>query len=112
MSFATLTLAAALVGAACGVHGQVPAAARYLLPLVLALSVASWWRRRPRVSLALVSTGFALAAAILAADTRDRALHSTLRALLEARYGHFALETLTGDVSADPLIARFRIVED
>ena len=111
-SLGTLTAVAVLIGATCGARVAVPSEARWLLLILLLAAATCWHRDRARLVIAFLLTGFALAAALLAHDARDRALHSRLRDLLDARYGHFALATPAGDPAPDPLPTRFEVVED
>jgi competence protein ComEC len=112
ISSGTLTFLAVLIGAIYGAQQHVPDATRWLLPILLVAAAASWYCGRPRQCLAVAMAGFALGAALLAQHARQRATESPLRALLDARYGHFALDSLADEPASEPIPTRFEILED
>lgn len=104
---------ALIVGAVAGT--SLDSSLRVALPLLPALCVGAamaWWRRFHRFACVLSLAGFALAAAILADDARDKALHPSLRATLEQRVGGFAIESLGPEHDHDPILVRARLTED
>ena len=60
----------------------------------------------------LTGLGFALAAMLLAHDARTRALASPLREALDAKYGHFVLDTPARGPIPELITTRFEIVQD
>jgi competence protein ComEC len=101
-----------LIGSVCGLY--LPAIAS-LTWLCGGLAVGGWvaWRaeRDRAVTLAMLG-GFFCVGMCLAADARDQALHTPLRALLDREIGGFAIESLGPAASHDPLLVRVRLVED
>jgi hypothetical protein len=65
--------------------------------LLLAASsgaLPAWWWRARATTIVMLAVGFFSAGALLTADARERALHSSLRAALDAEFGNFLIETL------------------
>lgn len=103
---------ALLTGAILGARVPVPAAARWLLPLILLATVVVWRRSQGRILLCLIASGCGLAAALLAQRALHDALDSPLRAVLDQRYGHFDIDALSRGATPAPIETRFEIVED
>ena len=82
------------------------------LPVVCAASIVTWRRRWMRVTLVLLSAGFAAAGAALAADARRDALTPMLRAELNAAFGGFLIDTLGPEGDHDPVRVRAVLSED
>ena len=104
---------AVLSGAVAGTFGD--ASLALAPPVVAVLCVASaiaWWRRASRTVTACLVFGFLLAAAALAADARDDALHSPLRSLLDEQAGGFRIESLGPEIEHAPFLVRARLLED
>jgi competence protein ComEC len=112
-SVALLPAAVVIVGAVAGMHVD-PAwtQLRWLLPAIWIAAVLAWATCRPRVTVGATAAGFLLASLCLSADATDRARHSTLRAALDAEYGHFAIESMPPGGEHGPLQARARLLED
>ena len=66
----------------------------------------------PRLTVLALAAAFFFAAALLAADARDRALNTPLRALLAREVGGFALEAPGPGARHDPLPVQARLLED
>ena len=88
-------------------HGALPA-----LPIVWGAAVFAWRRRFHLSSAALAVVGFVLSALLLAADARERALHSPLRAALDETFGGFSIDTLGPEADHEPVPIRARLLED
>jgi competence protein ComEC len=111
-SVGLLPALALLAGAACGLFSPdawPPKLA--LIPLAIAGWIA-WWGGRGRMTAAALAVAFVCAAAVLAADARDRALRTPLRTLLDREVGGFALETPGPGARHDPLPVRARLLDD
>lgn len=83
-----------------------------LLPVLVAGAAWSWRRRADRLVTTVLALGFCVAGASLGADARARALHPTLRGVLDEEFGGFAIEALGPGGAHDPLPTRFHLVED
>ncbi len=107
--------ALASLGGAClgasGVAGPAPWAVWLpLLFLVIAIGGCAW--KQPALATLSVACGFFAAAALLGDRARDDALHPSLRRVLDARFGGFAIETI-GPAGEHPVQRlRVRLVED
>src|SRR4051794_11219444 len=101
---ATAVVVGAAIGTAFGAGNFALAPGMAWLPvLFLCLSLLAWYRGRvgrrhpvdgphlSRATVLLVAVGFLCAALVLGARGRDEALHPSLRTLLDAEYGGFAL---------------------
>jgi competence protein ComEC len=115
VSHLPVLLALALIA---GLAGGVLADAPLVLPASLALS-ASWAfallgyeRRWPRVQLAALSLAVAVSGSLLGSDAIDRALHTPLRALLEQRFGGFAIEGRDAGRVEEPIVIEGRLRDD
>jgi competence protein ComEC len=102
-----------LIGATLGLNGRLESSI-YAGTMVLACASAIglwWWRAGKAASLALV-LGFMTAGAALAADTRQRALHTPARELLNREFGEFLIDSLGPAGSHDPVLTRAILSED
>jgi len=105
-----LTLvAAAAVGISCPVPWRVTL---WLLPPLVVVAAVAWYRRADVVAVASVVAGFGLAGAALGAFATERAVETTLRALLDRQFGGFLLETQGPQGPHDPIRTRLRLTED
>ena len=86
--------------------------AAWLLPPIWGVAWCAWRRRRAMPACAALALGFAAAGAALGADARERALHASIRAALEAAVGGFAIETPGPAAAHDPVRTRLRPLED
>ena len=102
-------IAGAVVGTSldCSLRLSIP-----ILPVICAGAAISWWREYPRSACALCLAGFGLASAILAADARERALHPSLRTVLDKSVGSFLIETLGPEPDHAPILIRALLSED
>lgn len=73
---------------------------------------ALWWRGAPGFALPLTVSGYALAGALLAASAASGARETGLRAVLHARFGGFAVESVEPVGAHPPLRTRLRLTED
>ena len=118
---------ALLAGAVGGIVTGLPGGAlRDALPPLLAAAWASWaasdllGRRRgaghrrwsTACTFTLVLFAFGVCGVVLAADATERALHTTLRALLDEEHGGFVIDTLGPEGDHEPVMVRARLVED
>jgi hypothetical protein len=98
---------ALLAGAVCGfLPAFASPALKWALVVLAAVGWIAWWGGRGRVTAGALAVAFFYAAAILAADARDRALHTPLRTLLDCEVGGFALETSGPGARHDPMPVR------
>ena len=72
----------------------------------------AWWLGRDRTTVATLAAAFFCAAVGLAADAREQALQTPLRALLDREFGGFAIEALGPGARHDPLLVRVLLLED
>jgi competence protein ComEC len=82
------------------------------LPLLCVASAVAWWRHATSIAFALTLCGFACGGAAIATDSREHALHSTLRAALDARFGQFLIDGLGPEGDHEPLMIRAVLLED
>ena len=112
-SVALLPALALVCGAASGLWLDPLPEARASLLLLLAAASGTWCVARLHFfTVPILLCGFFLAAATVATDARDRALHTSLRALLDFHVGSFAIEDPEPSVRHDPLAIRALLVED
>ena len=112
-SVGLLPALAVIAGSLCGLHSQFPwRALVWVLPLVWVVAAVAWRRRYEWLIFATVAAGFWIGAAILAADVRETALHPSLRAVLNAEYGGFSIETLGPAGPHGPVRTRAVLTED
>ena len=104
---------ALLSGAVAGT--SIDASFRLALPALPLLCVAAgvaWRRDATSIAFALTLCGLACGGAALAADSREHALHSTLRAALDGRFGQFLIEGLGPEGDHESLMIRAVLLED
>ncbi len=82
------------------------------LPLACLGALAGWRCRSPRATLVAVVAGFLVSAAALSVDARERALHSSIRDVLDREFGGFQIESIGQAGRHDPLPSRVVLVED
>ena len=112
-SIALLPALAFVCGAGSGLWWDPLPEARSWLLLLLAAASGTWCvARLQSFTLPILLCGFFLAAATVAADARDRELHTSLRALLDRHVGSFAIEDPAPGARHDPLAVRAVLVED
>ena len=102
-----------LLGATLGLITRVNAwtcAAALLVTCLVAL--ASWWCRFPRTTLVAVLAGFLAGGAALSVNERERALHPSIRHILDREFGGFEVESIGPAGRHDPLPSRIVLVED
>jgi competence protein ComEC len=75
-------------------------------------AIVLWLRRSERAAILLVALGFISAGAALAADARERALHSSIRHVLDREFGGFAIESMGPAGRHEPVISRLLLLED
>jgi predicted membrane metal-binding protein len=104
---------ALLAGAAVGASTDVALrSALPILPILCAASAVAWWWKARWFAWVSAVSGFGFAAAILATDTREHALHPPLRTVLEQRVGGFLIESLGPENDHEPIIIRAELIED
>ena len=102
-----------LAGAVCGLRLPLSLAWLAWVTLILALGGwTAWWAGKDRATVVALAAAFFCAAVALAADARERALHTPLRALLDREVGGFAIETLGPAARHDPLLVRALLLDD
>ena len=112
-SVALLPAFALLAGAALALVGDAQVHhVSLLLPIVCLAACTAWLRRRSRATNVAVATGFYIAGFALAVDAREHALHSSLRTVLDAAYGHFAIETPAPGGEHQPVLLRAVLDQD
>ena len=103
---------ALLLGAVCGLQLSAVVGLTWLCGILVVGGWVAWWAERDRaVTLAMVG-GFFCVGMCLAADARNQALHTPLRALLDREIGGFAIDELGPPATHDPVQVRARLVED
>ena len=112
-SVAVLPALALVTGAAVGVESSVTAHVPLLVgPSALLVAVVGWACRAPRTTLVALFAGFFATSVAIAADARDRALHSSLRAALDAAFGGFSIDSIGPEGPHDPLLLRTVLLQD
>lgn len=102
--------AAFVLGTAGGIAG---AELLVLAPVLLVAGWIAWWRRCPHaVTGVLLAAGFLVVGATLAAEARDRAMSTPLRAELDRTFGGFAVGAPGAGGRHDPIAIRAVILED
>ena len=104
---------ALVIGAAFGAASNEDATSLiwWLWPVAGALALGCW-KAAPRVRVAALACGYAVLGAVLAAHAREAALHTSLRHLLETKYGEFAIDGLGPEGEHPPVVTRFVLRED
>lgn len=111
-SIALLPALALVAGAAFAIRLSAPAFTLAFLVLCVAAAALAVWRSAAWVVLAATTVGCAAAGALLADHDRDRALHTSLRDLLERRVGGFALSGVQVGRMEVPLQSRMLVTDD
>jgi competence protein ComEC len=103
-----------VAGAAAGVQmsASTPHVPLLVAPCALAIAVLAWACRAPRVTCAALLAGFFAVAFAIAADARDRALYTSLRAVLDAAFGGFSIDSIGPEGPHDPLPLRAVLLQD
>jgi competence protein ComEC len=102
-----------LIGATLGLITNVTAwTYAAALPLACLGALAGWRRRSLRATLVALVGGFLVGGAALSANARERALHSSIRELLEREFGGFRIESIGPAGRHDPVASRVVLVED
>ncbi len=110
---ALLPAIALIAGTAGGISFSIPwHAAVCALPLLAMVATVAWRRRSQRITIALIACAFGCAGAVLGAQSREAAVDSPLRALLDSEIGGFSLETFGPPGKHDPIPTRLRLTED
>jgi competence protein ComEC len=100
-------------GAACApLVGNVAGLLLWLPPLLLLASAVAWRRRAGRAAVAGVMLGFWACSLVLTAKAADRALHPSLRQILDREIGGFDISTLGPEGDHDPILTRGMLAED
>jgi competence protein ComEC len=100
-------------GAVCApVVGDVAGLLLWLPPLLLLASAIAWRRRASRTTVACLALGFWACSAVLTANAADRALHPSLRRVLDREIGGFDISTLGPEVDHDPILTQATLTED
>ncbi|HEY6361558.1 MAG TPA: DNA internalization-related competence protein ComEC/Rec2 [Vicinamibacterales bacterium] len=104
---------ALVAGAACGVVAPIPAhPILWGIPLVAGAGGVLWWMGCERASFVAITIAFAVCGATVAADARDKALHSSIRMLLDRALPGFSIDTPWPPGFHDPIAIRIRLTED
>lgn len=112
-SVGLLPAIALLAGGVCGFLSALALAAlKWALVSLAAGAWIAWWCGRSHATVVILAATFFCAALTLAADARDRALHTPLRGLVEREFGGFALETPGPGGRHDPIPVRALLLED
>ena len=82
------------------------------LPLLATAATVAWRCRSQRLSIALIASAFGCAGAVLGAQSREAAVDTPLRTLLDRDIGGFHLETLGPPGTHDPIPTRLILTED
>src|SRR4029453_6512722 len=82
------------------------------LPLTSLAALLCWCYRAPRSALVMVLAGFLAGGAVLAAEARVRALHSSLRQTLDRAFGGFLIDSIGPAGRHDPTLSRGLLIED
>jgi competence protein ComEC len=110
---AVLPALALLAGAVLGTFTQLSTRAILpVLPVLCAALAVAWWRRAPAPAFLFALCTFGVAASILAAEEREHALHSSLRATLDEAVGNFLIDSRGPENGHDPLRMRAVLRED
>jgi competence protein ComEC len=80
--------------------------------LIVPACTVAWRTGASRTVCALLAAGFFLSSAALTSDAKQRALHTPIRALLDAEFGGFDAASSIEVGRHDPIPTRFALVED
>jgi len=110
---ALLPAIALIAGTAGGISFPLPwRLALCALPLIATAATVAWRRRSQRITIALIAFAFGCAGAVLGAQSREAAVDTPLRALLDGEIGGFRLETFGPSGIHDPIPTRLLLTED
>jgi competence protein ComEC len=110
---ALLPAIALIAGTAGGISFPLPwRLALWALPLIATAAAVSWRRRSQRITIALIAFAFGCAGAVLGAQSREAAVDTPLRALLDGEIGGFRLDTFSPSGIHDPIPTRLLLTED
>jgi competence protein ComEC len=84
----------------------------WLLPLLPVASVIAWRRGAGRATVACIMLGLWACGVVLTAKAVDRALHPSLRVVLDRAIGGFDISTLGPEGDHDPILTRATLAED
>jgi competence protein ComEC len=84
----------------------------WILPVLLVSSAIAWHRNATLPAVALLIAGFSVSGIVLTTTATDRALHTSLRELLDREVGGFDISTLGPEGSHDPILTRGVLIED
>jgi hypothetical protein len=102
-----------IAGAVCApVVGNAAGLLLWLLPPLLVASAIAWRRGASRATVAGVILGFWACSVVLTATAADRALHPSLRRVLDQQVGGFDISTLGPEGDHDPILTRATLTED
>jgi competence protein ComEC len=100
-------------GALCApAFGTAAASLLWLLPVLLLASVIAWLYDVGRATLACITLGFWVSSVVLTSNALERALHPSLRQLLEREIGGFEISTLGPERDHEPILVRAVLIED
>jgi len=104
---------ALLAGAVIGCRTTVqPWPARLVLGVACVIAIVAWRHGRSLCVVGALVAGMTAAGVSLAADARDRALHTSARTRLDRSFGGFLIESLGPAGRHDPVPTRLRLTED
>jgi competence protein ComEC len=91
-----------------------PSATRliWLLPVVVAAGAIAWRSGAARVTVVCVALGFWASSVVLTSAATDRALHPSLRQVLDRELGGFDISTLGPERDHDPMLIEATLIED
>jgi competence protein ComEC len=99
-------------GALCApILGAAPWLA-WLLPVLLVIAAIGWRYNASRTTVAFVTFGFWASSLILTCSATERALHPSLRQVLEREVGGFDISTLGPEGDHVPILTRALLIED
>src|SRR5262245_33120931 len=102
-----------LIGASLGPIGPLGAWASALLMLAACGCALVFWRRGATLATSsAIAFGFLMGGAALTTDANERALHPSLRQVLDQEFGGFLVEALGPAGRHDPVPTRALLVED
>ena len=84
----------------------------WVLPFLLFASAIAWRIDASRATVACVALGFWVSSVLLTTSALERALHPSLRQLLDGEFGGFEIATLGPEGDHDPILARAVLIED
>jgi competence protein ComEC len=84
-----------------------------LLPFAsCAIAVLAWLQRWCRITVGALAIGYLCTGVVLAANTRDRALHTSLRMVVDREFAGFLIDTFGPGGEHPPTLARAVVLED